>query len=110
MHSKYCPLKRLNMCGECKKRRFALKDKFQLFPLNFNNDCTIDLLNSKTLNIIDDLEKVDGISYYRVEIIDETDEEIRKIITSLKEKISGKTTKIFNKEKETRGHFIKNPL
>ena len=38
------------------------------------------------------------------------DEEIRKIITSLKEKISGKTTKIFNKEKETRGHFIKNPL
>ena len=23
MHSKYCPLKRLNMCGECKKRRFA---------------------------------------------------------------------------------------
>ena len=86
------------------------KDKFQLFPLNFNNDCTIDLLNSKTLNIIDDLEKVDGISYYRVEIIDETDEEIKKIIISLKEKISGKTTKIFNTEKETRGHFIKNPL
>lgn len=110
MHSKYCPLRRLDMCGECKKRRFALKDKFQLFPLYFNNDCTLDLLNSKTLNIIDDLEKVDGISYYRVEIIDETDEEIRKIITSLKEKISGKTTKIFNKEKETRGHFIKNPL
>ena len=27
------------------------------------------------------------------------EEEIRKIITSLKEKISGKTTKIFNKEK-----------
>ena len=40
----------------------------------------------------------------------QNDEEIRKIITSLKEKISGKTTKIFNKEKETRGHFIKNPL
>ena len=50
MHSKYCVLKRLNMCGLCKNNKFVLKDKFETFPITFNDDCTMNVLNSKYLN------------------------------------------------------------
>ena len=35
MHSKYCVLKRLGKCGECKKHNFALKDDFATYPIKF---------------------------------------------------------------------------
>ena len=111
MHSKYCPLKRLNMCGQCKEKNFALKDKFETFPLMFNEDCTTNILNAKTLNIMDDISKVDGINYYRLVFTTETKKETEKIILKFKDILDGKTNeKTFDSSSQTRGHFFKNPL
>lgn len=110
MHSKYCPLKRLDMCGECKKHKFALKDKFATFPLLFNSDCTIQVLNSKALNIMDDLSSLNGVNYFRLVFTTESASEVKEIITSFMRKLNGENLKLFDPNKNTRGHFIKNPL
>lgn len=110
MHTKYCPLRRLDMCGMCKINKYALKDKFETFPLKFNNDCTVNILNSKTLNIIDELDGLEGALTFRLSFYNETKEEITKIFNVLKTKLAGNETKSFDPKKETRGHFLKNPL
>ena len=52
MHSKYCVLKRLGLCGECKTKQFSLKDKFAQFPISFNKDCSMNIYNSKIIIFI----------------------------------------------------------
>lgn len=110
MHTKYCPLKRLGHCGECKKSKFALKDDYGYFPLMFNSDCTISIFNSNPLNIIDDINDLKGISCYRIVWTDETVEEIKEILETLKRAIKGEKTNSFIRNKHTHGHFINNPL
>lgn len=111
MHSKYCVLKRLNMCGLCKNNKFALKDKFETFPITFNDDCTMNVLNSKYLNLIDDLDKIKGINYYRLIFTDENEQEVRHIILSCINTLNNKSNeKTFNNLKHTRGHFVKKAL
>ena len=111
MHSKYCVLKRLNMCGLCKNNKFALKDKFETFPITFNDDCTMNVLNSKYLNLIDDLDKFKGINYYRLIFTDENEQEVRNIILSCINTLNNKSNeKTFNNLKHTRGHFVKKVL
>ncbi|MCQ2800261.1 MAG: DUF3656 domain-containing protein [Bacilli bacterium] len=110
MHTMYCPLKRLGMCPKCKTSSFALKDEYASFPLMFNDDCTISLLNSKVTNIMDNLEDLKGINYYRLAFTTETEEEVRSIIESFQEKLDGSDERLFNEETDTRGHFFKNPL
>ena len=111
MHSKYCPLKRIGRCGECKKRVFALKDDFASFPIIFNEDCTTTLLNSRTLNLIDDVDGLNGINYFRLSFTTENKDETARIIKGFQEKLeTGKSLFSFDKVKDTRGHFLKNPL
>lgn len=112
MHTKYCPLKRLNMCGECKKRNFALKDKFETFPLMFNDDCTINILNGKILNLIDDISTLTNVNFYRLRFFDESKDDVKRIITIVQNRINGvdRDIKTFDPKKHTRGHFVKNPL
>lgn len=110
MHSKYCPLKKLDKCGNCKKAKFALKDDFASFPIIFNDDCTITLLNSKTLNIMDELVDLKGINYYRLVFTTETKEEIIKIINHFNDVLANNASSSFNGKDETRGHFFSNPL
>ena len=109
MHSKYCPLKRLNMCGDCKKYQFELKDRFTTFPIRFNNDCAINILNSKRLNNINYINKLRGVNYFRLVFTDETNEEIINIINSYNDAIKG-INSTFNNELETHGHFFEKPL
>lgn len=111
MHTKYCVLKRLGMCGECKRKDFALKDKFMEFPLLFNSDCSMTILNGKTYNIIDEINKIKGVNFFRVVFTNESKEEIIKIINSLHNVLINKETiKTFDGRLNTRGHFIKNAL
>ena len=111
MHSRYCPLKRLGHCGECKIGKFALKDEFASFPIMFNDDCTTTLLNSKTLNLIDDLDGLSGVNYYRLSFTTESKEDTKRIIEAFQEKLAtGRSNMSFNKMNDTRGHFLKNPL
>jgi putative protease len=111
MHSKYCPLRRLNMCGECKTNKFALKDNFEAFPLKFNDDCTINLLNSKTLNLIDDIKSIRGVNYFRLVFTTEDNEEIKDVIESASLAIKGQLNKkCFKGNTQTRGNFKKTLL
>ena len=111
MHSKYCPVKRLGLCGECRKTNFILKDKFEEFPLTFNDDCTTNILNAKVLNIMDDVNKLHGVNYFRLVFTTESKCEVSRIIKTFKDILTGaKTDKTFNSKTQTRGHFIKNPL
>ena len=111
MHTMYCPLKRLGLCGECKKSTFALRDRFEEFPILFNDDCTINILNAKVLNIMDDVVKMHGINYFRLVFTTENEQEVKMIISSFKNILSGQSNrKTFDSKKDTRGHFIKNPL
>ena len=111
MHSRYCPLRKLDMCGECKKHKFALKDNFESFPLRFNNDCTINLLNSKTLNLIDEVNNIKGVNYFRLVFTTESVAEIKNIINLTLDKLNNKTNKkAFDGNKNTRGNFKKKLL
>lgn len=108
MHSKYCVLNRLGLCGECKTKKFSLKDKFVEFPISFNNDCSMNIYNSKIYNIIDNINLLNGINYFRLMFIDETEEDIIKIIRSVQNIIDKKNTyETFDSKSNTRGHFIK---
>lgn len=110
MHSKYCPLKRLGKCGECKNKRFALKDEYESFLIKFNDDCTINLLNSKILNLLDDLDYIKGINYFRLAFSDETIEEMESILNIVLNKMNNNSIKCFDGKKHTRGTFKKTLL
>jgi len=106
MVSKYCPLKNLGMCGQCKVNKYLIDDGFEKFPIVFNDDCTTEVLNSKTLNLIDDLNNLKHISKFRLSFTTESSDEVKKIIKQFKEKIEGKELPpLFDKQNNTRGHF-----
>ena len=108
MHTKYCLLKRLGLCGECKNKQFSLKDKFEQFPISFNADCSMNIYNSKIFNILDDVKFLNGINYYRLVFTNESEEEIINIINSFKNILDNKETlKTFDSKTNTRVHFIK---
>ena len=106
MVTKYCPLKRMGMCGKCKTDSFSLVDEFAEFPLGFNN-CEVTLYNSKTLNLIDDLKDFDGISSYRLSFTKETKDETIRIIEMFKNRLNNldDETKLFDSTNNTRGHL-----
>jgi len=111
MHSKYCPLKRLGLCGKCKEGHYALKDEYAKFPIMFNDDCTTTLLNSKPLNIMDDVINLKGINYFRLSFTIESKEEVERIIKEFKKKLNKEIdNKLFDSSKHTKGHFINNPI
>lgn len=111
MHSKYCPLKRLNMCGKCETNKYALKDKFASFPITFNDDCTTNIWNSKTLNNIDEINSLSGVNYFRLVFTTESKKQTKEIISQFIEKLKGNDdSSSFDKQKDTHGHFFSNPL
>ena len=108
MVTKYCPLKRMGMCGKCKTESFSLVDEFAEFPLGFKN-CEVTLYNSKVLNLIDDLKDFEGISSYRLSFTKESKEETIKVIEMFKNRLNNleDTTKLFDSKLNTRGHLNK---
>ena len=107
MVTKYCPLRKLNMCGNCKKNQYVLNDDIASFPLKFNDDCTITILNSKTLNLIDDLTELKGIASLRLVFTTESVDEVRRVIRMYQDKLNhlNSNTRYFNSNTDTRGHF-----
>lgn len=111
MHTKYCLLKRLDLCGQCKKNKFVLKDKFEEFPLSFNDDCTMNIFNSKTLNILSSVNKLKGINYFRLVFTNESNKKIKQIITNFQKMINNELIiDTFDGKTDTRGHFIKSAI
>ena len=106
MVTKYCPLKRMGMCGKCKTDNFSLVDEFAEFPLGFKN-CEVTLYNSKVLNLIDDLKDFEGISSYRLSFTKETKDETTNIIKMFQNRLNNldDDTKLFDSKLNTRGHL-----
>lgn len=111
MHSRYCPLKRLGRCGECRNGHFALQDDYASFPLLFNSDCTTFVYNSKILNAIDDLNSLRGVNFLRLCFSTESPAQMRRVIAGYQEKIAtGFSSLHFDKATDTHGHLLKDPL
>ena len=111
MFTHYCPLKVTNQCGKCKKNEYILKDEYGIFPIVSHQDCTTTILNGKILNLIDDLENIKHINTFRIDLTKESGSEARNIVEMFLEKIKNMNkTNLFNKETDTRGHFMKEIL
>ena len=108
MFTKYCPLKKMNLCGICKTKHFELKDEHGTFPIICHDDCTVTILNGKTLNLLDELQGIKGIEAFRLNFTVETKAEVATAINKALNQLNGSTDKAaFNQETDTRGHFNK---
>lgn len=111
MFTKYCPLKKMNQCGICRTKSYELKDEHGTFPIITHEDCTITLLNGKTLNLLDELQSIKGIEAFRLNFTIESKEQVVKTIDEALGKLNGKMNRaVFNQETDTRGHFNKEIL
>ena len=108
MFSKYCPLKKMNQCGSCKTRSYELKDEHGTFPIITHDDCTTTILNGKILNLLDEVQNIEGVEAFRLNFTVESKEQVIKTINTAMKKLKSKDNQIiFNKETDTRGHFNK---
>lgn len=108
MFTKYCPLKSMDQCGVCKSNQYVIKDEHGSFPIITHEDCTTTILNGKTLNLLDDLEGINGIEAFRLNFTVESKEQVEKTIRSALSKLKGTMDQsVFNPETETRGHLNK---
>ena len=89
MYSKYCPLKKYNECGKCKNNTYILEDEYDKFYLYTDEECCMHLLTNKKINKINDIKKIKNISSaIRIELFNETNEEIKKIIDEVNHQLS----------------------
>ena len=108
LFTKYCPLKKMNQCGECKKNTYVLKDGNDTFPILSHNDCTTTILNGRNINLLDELPTIKGIQSFRLYFTTETKEEVQKIISLAQQKLQGNLIdSVFNQKTDTRGYFNK---
>jgi len=108
MFSKYCPLKKMNQCGSCKTRNYELKDEHGTFPIITHDDCTTTILNGKILNLLDEVQNIEGVEAFRLNFTVESKEQVIETINMAMKKLKSKDSQIiFNKETDTRGHFNK---
>lgn len=110
MHTFYCPLKVMNLCGNCKNKQYYLEDEYARFPLISHHDCTTTILNSRVLNLLDEMDKLKHINVFRLQFTIETYDETLEIIKKALNKLNGCNVKLFNEKTDTRGHFNKEIL
>lgn len=108
--TKYCPLKKMNQCGTCKTHHYTLKDNYEEFPILNHKDCSTTLLNSKTLNLIDELKNIHHINVFRLAFTIESKEETIQIIQQFQNQLENSLENLFNSKTDTRGHFKKEIL
>ena len=87
MIMKYCPLNKLinkdRKCNVCKDQ-YYLKDNDKMYPIITKN-CLTHILHYKNINLINDIDKYKAIDNFRIELFDEKESEINKLINTLKE-------------------------
>ena len=108
LFTKYCPLKKMGLCGSCKSGAYELKDEYGEFPVLTHEDCSTTILNGKILNLLDEMPQIDGVEAFRLSFTIESAAEVRRIIDLAQQKLEGSTDKsAFNQKTDTRGHFNK---
>ena len=90
MIMKYCPLKiNLNNCSVCKdnKNKYYLSDKDNNRYRILNNNCITSIMHYKNTDLINDINKYKELNIYnyRIDLLDETKEEVEKIINRVRE-------------------------
>ena len=84
MTSKFCPIGKNNNCGKvCKNGKYELEDRKNfIFPIEADCiNCHTKIYNSKIIS--SDYKNID-IDYVRIDILDETESEIKNIIENTK--------------------------
>jgi len=91
MISKYCPLNMLinkdnKKCNLCDENNYYLKDKDEKSYPIVNEKHLTHILHCKNINLIDNIRqyKTLGINNYRIELYDEKEKDIIKIIKNIK--------------------------
>lgn len=108
LFTKYCPLEKMDQCGQCKSRRYELKDEHGTFPLISHEDCSTTILNGKNLNLLDEIQQLNGIQAFRLNFTTESKEEVSRIIEQAIGKLNGSIKEsVFNQATDTRGHYNK---
>ena len=111
LFTKYCPLKKMGLCGSCKRGAYELKDEYGEFPVLTHEDCSTTILNGKILNLLDEMPQIDGVEAFRLSFTIESAAEVKRIINLAQQKLEGSTDKsAFNQKTDTRGHFNKEIL
>lgn len=93
MVMKYCPLKEtLNYCNACKQSQdtFCLRDKFgNDYPMMREN-CLTHIMHHQIINKIENISnyKEMGINHFRLELFDETSDEIKELISLIQNKLN----------------------
>ncbi|MDE5868279.1 MAG: hypothetical protein K2H02_04975, partial [Anaeroplasmataceae bacterium] len=109
--TKYCPLKKMNQCGSCKKNKYALSDSYEEFPILSHEDCSTTLLNGKVLNLIDEIKNIAHVQVFRLAFTTESYEETIQIIQLFQNQLKNpQASSLFNSNTDTRGHFKKEIL
>ncbi len=108
LFTKYCLLEKMNQCGICKTNQYVIKDEHGSFPVITHADCTSTILNGKTLNLLDEMDSIDGIEAFRLNFTIESKDQVVNVINNALSKLNGRMDKsVFNQETDTRGHFNK---
>ena len=111
MFTKYCPMKKMNQCHVCKTKRYELKDEHGTFPMISHEDCTTTILNGKTLNLLDELQNINGVEAFRLNFTIESKAEVIQMVHRALGKLNGSLNQtVFNSETDTRGHYNKEIL
>lgn len=107
MTTKYCPLKAYNQCGECNKHKYLLKDEKAYFEI-YHTGCITHIINSKPLNLIDDLNEIIKYSKrLRLSFTNEDSSTIIDVVSKFREKLNNpsENKKYFDSNNNTRGYY-----
>lgn len=116
LFTKYCPLKKMGLCGTCQTKSYEIRDEYGSFPIRSHSDlandnCATTILNGKILNLLDEMPSMaeaGGIEAFRLSFTIETPEEVTRIVKAAQKKLSGASDRLlFNQNTDTRGHFNK---
>lgn len=94
-------------CHKCEEKQYYLKDRLGFrFPLIRTNNCSLKLLNSKIVNLINNIDEIhnDGINNILLSFTIESKEEVERVLKAYMERINnGKGSLKINDV--TYGHF-----
>ena len=93
MITKYCPLKlNVNHCNICKNdnNKYYLKDNKDRMYRILHNNCITSVMHYKNIDRIFDIERYKDLHIYnyRIDLLDENEEEVTKLISDIRRRLS----------------------
>ena len=109
--TRYCPLKKMGQCGQCKTKRYEIREEYGTFPILAHSNCDTTVLNGKPLNLLDEMPGIQGVEAFRLNFTIENADEVKEVIRKAQAKLDGTlTSPVFNPKTDTRGYWNKEIL